>query len=172
MFEIKKNGFMLAMALIATASFAESFSTTEYIKVSGSTPLYSTIREDVPSERCYDVKEPIQNGTSNGNVIGAILGGAAGGVLGHQIGGGTGKTVATVGGAVLGTLAGQSVGSKYNTPSDGSYRVVQKCETVYTTRTRQVLSGYVNFAKFKGKEIRIESDEPLKQIPVTVTYSY
>lgn len=172
MFKLKKNGFILAMVLVATTSFAEGFSTTEYIKVSSSTPLYSTITEDVPSERCYDVKEQIQNGTSNGNVIGAILGGAAGGILGHQIGGGTGKTAATVGGAVLGTLAGQSVGSKYNTPSDGSYRVVEKCETVYTTRTRQVLSGYLNVAKFKGQEIRIESDEPMKRIPVTVTYSY
>ncbi len=172
MFEMKKNGFILTMALLANTSFAEDFSTTEYIKVSSSTPLYSTSSEDVPSERCYDVREPIQNGTSNGNVIGAILGGAAGGVLGHQIGGGRGKTVATVGGAVLGTLAGQNVGSKYNTPSNGSYRVVQKCETVYETRRRQVLSGYVNVAKLKGKEIRIESDEPLKHIPVTVTYSY
>jgi len=172
MFEMKKNGFILAMVLVATASFAEGFSSTEYIKVSSSTPLYSTISEDVPSERCYDIREPIQNGTSNGNVIGAILGGAAGGILGHQIGGGTGKTVATVGGAVLGTLAGQSMGSKYNTPSDGSYRVVQKCETVYEARRRQAVSRYVNLANFKGKEIRIESDEPLKHIPVTVTYSY
>ncbi|MGZ8548101.1 MAG: glycine zipper 2TM domain-containing protein [Sulfuricurvum sp.] len=169
---MKKNSFILAMVLAATTSFAEGFSTTEYIKVSSSTPLYSTISEDVPSEKCYDVREPIQNGTSNGNIIGAILGGAAGGVLGHQIGGGRGKTAATVGGAVLGTIAGQSVGSKYNTPSDGSYRVVQKCETVYEMRRRQVRSGYVNIAKLKGQEIRIESDEPLKRIPVTVTYSY
>ncbi|HEX5624288.1 MAG TPA: glycine zipper 2TM domain-containing protein [Sulfuricurvum sp.] len=165
--------YLLASLLLGSvAAHAESFSMTEYVPVIRSTPVYDVVTEDVPSEKCYDVKEPVQSGTQNADVIGAVAGGAIGGVLGHQVGGGKGKTAATVAGAVLGTLAGQNVGSKYNTPASSSYNVVRKCETVYTTKSRKVLTGYVNVAKVKGQEFSVESDQPLKKIPVTVTYSY
>lgn len=163
---------LAAMILGSSALSAESFSTTEYIKVSNSIPSYTTVNEDVPSEQCQDVREEVQSGTQNADVVGAVAGGALGGVLGHNVGGGRGKTAATVGGAILGVLAGQNIGSKYNTPKGDSYRVVRKCQTVYTTKSRKVLGGYTNVAKLKGQEIRIESDRPLDQIPVTVTYSY
>lgn len=163
---------LAAMILGSSALSAESFSTTEYVNVSNSIPIYSTVDEDIPTEQCQDVKEQIQSGTQNADVVGAVAGGAIGGVLGHQVGGGRGKTVATVGGAILGVLAGQNIGSKYNTPEGNSYRIVRRCETVYTTKSRKVLSGYTNIAKLKGQEIRIESDHRLKQIPVTATYSY
>lgn len=164
-----------AISLIfgGSALMADGFSTVEYVNVSKSTPFYSTIQEEVPSQKCYDVQEQVSSGgSSNNDVVGAVAGGVLGGVLGHNVGGGTGKTVATVGGAVLGTLAGQNIGSKYNSSSAPTYQVVRKCETVTTMRSRQVLGGYSNIAKFKGKEISVESDQPLKQIPVTVTYSY
>jgi uncharacterized protein YcfJ len=168
---------ILPVALSALVSssllMAESFSIVEYLNVTRSAPIYATIQEEVPSERCYDVKEEVssQSGGSS-DVVGAVVGGALGGVLGHQVGGGKGKTAATVGGAVLGTLAGQNIGSKYNTPQNATYRIVRKCEVTNTFKSRQVLSGYNNFAKVKGKEISVESDQPLKQIPVTITYSY
>ncbi|MFZ2890141.1 glycine zipper 2TM domain-containing protein [Sulfuricurvum sp.] len=153
-----------------SALFAESFSTTEYVTVTKSVPNYSTIQETVPSERCYDVKEQVSSG-SNNDIVGAVAGGALGGVIGHQIGGGSGKTVATVGGAVLGTLAGQRVGSTYGN-SAPTYQIVRKCETVNSYKTRQVMDGYTNFAKYKGREISVESNTALKQIPITITYSY
>lgn len=163
----------LSLVFAGSAAMADSFSAVEYVKVTRSIPAYSTIQEEIPSEKCYDVKEQVSAASSgNADVVGAVLGGALGGVLGHNVGGGTGKTAATVGGAVLGTLAGQNVGSKYNTPQDATYRIVRRCETVNTIQTRQILGGYTNVAKFKGKEISVESDQPLKQIPVTVTYSY
>lgn len=168
----KFSYLLSAMILGSSALCAESFSVTEYVKVSNSVPAYTTVSEDVPSERCQDVKEQVQSGTQNADVVGAVAGGALGGVLGHNIGGGKGKTAATVGGAILGVLAGQNIGSKYNTPQNDTYKIVRKCETVYSTKTRQVISGYTNVAKIKGQEIRIDSEQPLKQIPVTVTYSY
>ncbi|HEX5328944.1 glycine zipper 2TM domain-containing protein [Sulfuricurvum sp.] len=164
--------FALAALLVSSGLMAEGFSTTEYITVTKSVPHYSTIQEEIPSEKCYDVQEKVTSGGTNNDVVGAVVGGALGGVLGHQVGGGKGKTVATVGGAVLGTLAGQNVGSKYNTPATSSYQTVRKCENVTTVKTRQVLGGYTNVAKLKGKEISVESDQPMKQIPVTITYSY
>jgi len=169
---ISSSRFALVLLLTGSAVMGESFSTVEYIKVTKSTPIFSTIQEQIPSEKCYDVQEQVNSGGVNNNVIGAVAGGALGGVLGHQIGGGTGKTVATVGGAILGTLAGQHVANSSGGNTAPSYQTVRRCETVNTVRSRQVLSGYTNFAKFKGKEISVESDQPLLQIPVTVTYSY
>jgi uncharacterized protein YcfJ len=165
--------FALAVLFAGSAVMADSFSTVEYVKVIQSTPIMSTIQEQVPSEKCYDVQEQVSSGGGGGNsVVGAVAGGAIGGVLGHQIGGGTGKTVATVGGAILGTLAGQNVANNYGGNTPATYRTVRRCETVNTVRTREVLSGYANTARYKGREITVESNDPLKQIPVTVTYSY
>ncbi|MDP1783894.1 MAG: glycine zipper 2TM domain-containing protein, partial [Sulfuricurvum sp.] len=102
---------MLAATILGCSTLsAESFSTTEYIKINRSIPVYDTVTEDVPSEQCYDVKEQAQSGTQNADVVGAVAGGALGGVLGHNVGGGRGKTAATVGGAILGVLAGQNIG--------------------------------------------------------------
>lgn len=169
----KMSHIALSLLFAGSALMADSFSTVEYVNVIRSIPAYSNIQEEVPNEKCYDVKEQVSAASGgNADVVGAVLGGALGGVLGHNVGGGSGKTAATVGGAVLGTLAGQNIGSKYNTPTNETYRVVRKCEVVNTIRTRQVLNGYTNVGKFKGKEISVESDQPLKQIPVTVTYSY
>ena len=162
----------LSVLFSASAVMAESFSVTEYITVTKSIPHYSTIQEEIPSQKCYDVQEQVSSGGTNNDVIGAVVGGALGGVLGHQVGGGKGKTAATVGGAVLGTLAGQNVGSKYNTPATTTYQTVRKCENITTVKTRQVLGGYTNVAKLKGKEISVESDQPLKKKTVTVTYTY
>ena len=162
----------LSVLFSTSVVMAENFSTVEYVNVIRSTPNYSTIQEEVPSQKCYDVQEQVSSGGTNNDVIGAVVGGALGGVLGHQVGGGKGKTAATVGGAVLGTLAGQNVGSKYNTPSSTTYQTVRKCENITTVKTRQVVDGYINYAKFKGREISVESNSALKQIPVTVTYSY
>lgn len=152
---------------------AESFSTVEYVNVTKSTPIYSTVQEEVMSEKCYDVQQQVSaGGSNNADVVGAVAGGAIGGVLGHQVGKGKGNTVATIGGAVIGTLVGQNVGSQYTTTSQPAYQTVRRCEPVKSYRTRQIMQGYTNVAKFKGHEISIESDQPIKQIPVTVTYSY
>lgn len=80
--------------------------------------------------------------------------------------------MATVGGAVLGTLAGKDIGSKYNTSSSGSYQIVRKCEQVPTIQSHKEITGYMSTGSFKGETIRVQSKEPLKQIPITVTYSY
>lgn len=163
----------LAALFAGSAVMADSFSTVEYVKVNQSTPIMTTIQEQVPSEKCYDVQEQVNSGSSGGNsVVGALAGGAIGGVLGNQIGRGSGKTAATVGGAILGTLAGQNVANNYGDNTPATYRNVRRCETVNTVRTRQVLGGYTNIGRYKGREISVESNEPLRQIPVTVTYSY
>ncbi len=173
MFKHTMSYIVASLLVGGSALYGESFSMVEYINVSKSSPITATINEEIPVEKCSDVKEKVGGGIGeHGDIIGAVAGGALGGVLGHQVGGGRGKTAATVGGAVLGTIAGQKVGSAYSTPSGETYKIVRKCEVTQTIQSRQVISGYKNVAKLKGKEIVVESDQPMKQIPVTVTYSY
>lgn len=164
----------LALALLASSSaMAESFSVVEYVTVTKSVPHYSAIQEQVPTQRCVDVQEPVNSPIVSNDTLGALVGGALGGVVGNQFGGGSGKTAATIGGAVLGSLAGQKIAnSNGGSNTAPSYQVVRKCETVNNYTTRQVLSGYMNYAKLKGKEIVVETDQAVKQIPVTITYSY
>jgi uncharacterized protein YcfJ len=160
------------LLLIASAVQGESFSVSEHLKVHRSTPIYTTIEEEIPHEKCYDVKEEVRSGGGVNEIVGAVAGGALGGVIGHQFGGGSGKTAATVGGAVLGTIAGQKAAGSYGSNGKTTYQVVRKCETHHTIESRKVLSGYRNVAKIKDKEIVVESESPLKHIPITVTYSY
>lgn len=164
---------IIVIALGASLN-ADGFSNVEYVKVTSSDPIYSTVNDEVYVEQCRDVKEAVNNsGSGATDIIGAVVGGALGGVLGHNVGGGTGKTMATVGGAVLGTLAGKDIGSKYNTSSaNGSYQIVRKCEQVPTTKSHKEITGYMSTGTFRGETIRVESDQPLKQIPITVTYNY
>lgn len=173
---MKKTTLSLVLATMLGVSLsAEGFSNVEYVNVTQSDPIYSTVNDEVYTEQCRDVREAVNNGGGSGSndVIGAVVGGALGGVLGHNVGGGKGKTLATVGGAVLGTLAGKDIGSKYNTPSDsGSYQIVRKCERVPSMQSHREITGYMSTGTFRGETIRVQSKEPLRQIPVTVTYSY
>jgi uncharacterized protein YcfJ len=161
-------------ALLASSASAESFTTTEYVKVISSEAIYSTVNEEVPTERCFDEKVYTGNGSSStGSIGGTLLGGALGGVLGNQVGGGKGKTAATIGGAVLGAFAGNKVGSGYDKPAGNeTYNIVRKCEVIKNIVQRQVLSGYNNRAVIKGQNINVESSNKISQIPVTITYSY
>lgn len=46
-----------------------------------------------------------------------------------------------------------------------TYQVVRKCEVFKKIQSRQLVGGYKNVVKLKEKEIIIESDQPMKQIP-------
>jgi uncharacterized protein YcfJ len=82
---LKSQMSLIALSLIfgGSALMADSFSTVEYVNVIRSTPVYSTIQEEVPSQKCYDVQEQVGGGTNN-DVVGAVVGGALGGVLGNR----------------------------------------------------------------------------------------
>ncbi len=161
-----KKSTLIAVALLASSILsAESVTTTQYLKVIKSTPVYGE------AQPCVDgVAQPSSTGTVGGigkDTIGTLAGGAIGGLLGTQVGSGRGKTVATIGGALLGAMAGKTAASNYgNAPTAQAV----KCNT--TAQGTKVIAGYTNTAHLNGKEIQVQSDQPLTQIPVTVTYSY
>ncbi len=164
-----KTLVLCAAALVATAVFAENFTITENVKVTRSEPVYKTVTSERPIKECWD-ESVERRGSSGGNdVVGGIVGGAIGGALGNQVGKGSGKTAATIGGAIVGTMVGQGLSRGDSAPQN---EVVQKCKTRYESESRQVLSGYNNYATYKGREIVKFSETPLTSITVYSHISY
>lgn len=175
-----KTNLLLVYLLLATAAIAdssgydiESLSNTvtrdiEYVPVTRSEPVYSNIIKNIPHEVCQDQQVAVQHQTGSNSPMGAIVGGIIGGVLGHQIGGGSGKVAATIGGATVGTMIGQSSSRDPRT----TYQSVRRCVIQYETKSENVLTGYINYAKYHGQDIAKMSDEPLKEIKVTNSFSF
>ncbi|WP_200762608.1 glycine zipper 2TM domain-containing protein [Nitrosophilus alvini] len=153
---------------LVSALFGETFTYTEYLPVTKSEPNYRIVTKRVPYQECWDEQVPVSSSSSDGT-LGAVIGGAAGGILGHQVGEGSGKTAATIGGAVIGTLVGKSLAEKQQ-PAPG-YQIVKRCRTKYQETQERILE-YKNYANFNGHQIIKFSNQPLKQIPVTVTVTY
>ena len=139
-----------------------------YVKVSHSEPIYSNITRTIPTEVCEDQQVAIQQPSDNG-IVGGILGAVVGGVLGHQVGGGSGKVAATIGGAAVGTMMGQNA---TRTNGQVDYQTVRQCSTQYKTQNESIITGYINYAKFKGRDIAKSSNQPLKEIKVTNSFSF
>jgi uncharacterized protein YcfJ len=140
----------------------------EYVSVTHSEPIYSKITKNIPHEVCQDQQVAVHQQNGGSNIIGGLVGAAIGGVIGHQIGGGSGKVAATIGGAALGTMAGQNA----NGDSQTSYQTVRRCFTQYDTQEDTVVTGYMNYAKFHGRDIAKTSNQPLKEIKVTSSFSF
>ncbi|MDP1783912.1 MAG: glycine zipper 2TM domain-containing protein [Sulfuricurvum sp.] len=174
---MKTNIISVCLTLAATALIAQPItygteanlitSDIEYVPVTRSEPIYSTITKNIPHEVCQDQQVAIQQQSGN-SLIGGIVGGIIGGVLGHQVGGGSGKVAATIGGAAVGTMVGQGA----NRDSRTSYQTVRRCVIQYETQSENVLTGYINYAKYHDQDIAKMSDEPLKEIKVTNFFSF
>jgi uncharacterized protein YcfJ len=165
-----KNAVMMLIGLLTILQANEvDFSEAEYVKVFKSTPIYSDVRRRIPHEVCEEVMIKPNDKTSNNGTAGAIVGGIIGGVLGHQIGGGSGNTAATIGGATIGTLIGHNAAAE---DSIARYEKVRRCSTQYEYITEKIITGYTNFAHFKGKDIAKVTSEPIKEIKITHEYSF
>ncbi len=181
---IKKS--ILTILAFTTLVSAQSFSYTEYVRVSQAKPHYERTTERIPYQECYDERVRINRAySSNQNaynqqqqVVGAVLGGAVGGAIGHQIGKGKGNDIATVGGAILGTIVGgnmanQGASSPQRVYQEPQFQTQRKCVTKYReSRGVSRITGYENIAYYKGHKIVKYSDQRLSTIPVTVTISY
>ncbi|MDD2828341.1 MAG: glycine zipper 2TM domain-containing protein [Sulfuricurvum sp.] len=140
----------------------------EYVSVTRSEPIYSTVSKKIPHEVCEDQQVAVQEQGGNSNVVGGLVGAALGGVLGHQLGGGSGKVATTIGGAAIGTMLGQNA----DRPTQTNYQTVRRCYTQYDMQTDNVITGYMNYAKYRGRDIAKTSSQPLKEIKVTNSFSF
>jgi uncharacterized protein YcfJ len=165
---MKKLTLMVLLSLPIFASEYSNVNSVEYVPVTHSVPIYSTVTRMIPHEVCQDQQVAVQQQSSGNNVAAGIIGGVIGGVLGHQIGGGSGKVAATIGGAALGTMVGQNAASDTQT----TYQTVRRCFTQYENQKETIITGYTNYAKYRGKDIAKTSDQPLKEIKVINSFSF
>lgn len=165
---MKKLTLMVLLSLPIFASEYSNVNSVEYVPVTHSVPIYSTVTRMIPHEVCQDQQVAVQQQSGGNNVAAGIIGGVIGGVLGHQIGGGSGKVAATIGGAALGTMAGQNAANDTQT----TYQTVRRCFTQYESQKETIITGYTNYAKYRGKDIAKTSDQPLKEIKIINSFSF
>lgn len=172
---MKKRTLLLAIATLTLQ--AGSFTITDEVRVTSSTPEYKTITKKVPYQECWDEEIPVRRYGSNYNnsnsPFGTIIGGVAGGVLGNQVGKGRGKDLATIGGALIGGIVGHNLsGREHHRSSSTTYETRQRCTTRYTQTQEEKLIGYRNIGHYKGNRITKISNRRLRYIPVTIKVNY
>ena len=170
---------LIALGFLAILAQANSFTTTNYVKVEHSKAKYENVTRRTPYEECWDERVPVQRNRygrdHRRDGFGTLIGGVAGGILGNQVGRGRGKTIATIGGALIGSLVGNNLSQKdYNDNSYSytTYETKRRCTTHYNEIRERKFVGYKNVGFFKGHKIIKFSQEKLNYIPVTITVSY
>ncbi len=169
---MKKTILLLTTAILTL--HASSFTMTDEVRVTSSTPIYKTVTKRVPYQECWDESVPVRrsSGYTDGFPIGTILGGVAGGVLGHQVGGGRGKDFATVGGAIIGSFMGHNMSRNQREDAYTSYETKRRCVTRYNENEEEKFIGYKSIGRYKGKRITKISDTKLRFIPIEITVHY
>ncbi len=175
---------LLLAGLIALSSsqlVASSTSSTQYVDVISSEPIYKTINVRVPYEevvsKSYTIKVPCGQSYSkqNQNTIGldTIIGAGLGVALGHQVGKGSGKTAAKVFGGLLGAgIANGNREGQYQTNYCNETRYRDEVVTRYDYRTEKKIQGYLNKFIFNGVEHSKRTNRPKKVIKVRTTISF
>ena len=181
---------ILGLGILVAVVNANSFDTTQYIKVVKSKPKYENIIKRTPYQECWDERVPVQRNhhrrhhyrrDSNTNGFGTLIGGVAGGILGNQVGKGRGRTIATIGGALIGSLVGNNLSQRGNDQgyydngdsySYVTYETKRRCNTRYNESSERKFVGYKNIGFYKGRKIVKYSQTKLNYIPVTITVSY
>lgn len=169
---MKKTITILTLAFLGLQ--ANSFTITDEVRVSSSSPVYKTITKRVPYQECWDESVPVQSrgGYTDDYPIGTIIGGVAGGVIGHQVGKGRGKDLATVGGAIIGSIVGHNMSKNQRRDSYTTYETRQRCVTRYSENEEEKFIGYKNIGYYKGKRITKISNRRLSYIPINIKVNY
>ncbi len=169
------------LAITANNLSASPTSSTQYVDVISSEPIYKTINVRVPYEevvsKSYTVKVPCGQSYSeqNQNSIGidTIIGAGLGVALGHQVGKGSGKTAAKVLGGLLGAgIANGNRAGQYQTNYCNETRYRDEVVTRYDYVTEKKIQGYLNKFIFNGVEHTKRTNRPQKVIKIRTTISF
>lgn len=143
--------------------------TEDYARVVSSRPIYRSVEERIPSQRCWTetVREEPRNENSP---AGAIVGGVVGGALGHAVGhGSSNKKIGTAVGAVLGATVGNEVSKNRAHADEGGYRERERCQETSRTERREEIIGYDVDYQYQGRTYSTRMDhQPGSRIRVAV----
>jgi uncharacterized protein YcfJ len=155
------------LAHIASAGYEES---EDYARVLNSRPIYRTVEERVPQQRCW-TETVHEDSRSDNSPAGAIVGGVVGGALGHAVGhGNSNKKIGTAVGVVLGATVGNEVSKNRAQANDnGGYRERERCQDSSRTERREEIIGYDVDYQYQGRTYSTRMDHrPGNRIRVAV----
>lgn len=156
-------------------AWADNNRHTDFANVTHVAPIYKTIKQSVPQERCWveTVREEHQPHRRN-SATGTIIGGVVGGVIGNEVGRGrSNKRI----GAVVGSLLGISIAndiahanrSHTSQNNQASYRDITRCEVTEHIETKRITDGYNVSYNYQGSSYTTRMDtHPGKRIKVIV----
>jgi len=162
-------------AIASNYVWADNNRHTGFANVTHVAPIYKTIKQSVPQERCWveSVREEHQPRQRN-SATGTIIGGVVGGVIGNEVGRGRGNKRI---GAVVGSLLGMSIANdiahknRSHTAQSNhvSYRDVTRCEVTEHIETKRIADGYNVSYNYQGGSYTTRMDtHPGKRIKVMV----
>lgn len=148
---------------------------TDFANVTHVAPIYKTIKQSVPQERCWveSVREEHRPHRNNATTS-TIIGGVVGGVIGNEVGHGRGNKRI---GAVVGSLLGMSIAndiahanSSHTSQNNRvSYHDVRRCEVTEHIETKRIVDGYNVSYNYQGGSYTTRMDtHPGKRIKVMV----
>lgn len=166
---------IIVSAIASSHAQADNNRHTGFANVTHVAPIYKTIKQSVPQERCWveSVREEHQSHRHN-SATSTIIGGVVGGVIGNEVGRGrSNKRI----GAVVGSLLGMSIANdiahvnRNHTPRGNrvSYRDVTRCEVTEHIETKRITDGYNVSYNYQGGSYTTRMDtHPGKRIKVMV----
>lgn len=154
----------------ATVSWADYEQTEDFARVLSSRPIYRTIEDRVPQERCWNETVREETRSEGTSPAGAIVGGVVGGALGHAVGhGSSNKKIGTAVGVVLGATVGNQVARDRAQHEEVSYRDRERCQTSHAIERRQEIVGYDVDYQYLGRTFSTRMDHnPGNRIRVAV----
>ena len=141
---MNKIVMVCAAAILPTFAFANSSNYATIIEVN---PVYKNNYVMRYESECYNVEVPVYRnrtvqGSTEDQVVGAIIGGA----IGNQFGRGSGKDAMTV----LGAIVGANKGSSRQIQEIAGYRIEEQCNRVSRTVNEPTIYKYNIRYEFNG----------------------
>lgn len=163
--------FLIVSALVGSVGFAPRVfaagydQTEDFARVLSSRPIYRSVEERIPQQRCWT--ESVREESSSDN---SPVGGVVGGALGHAVGHGhSNKKIGTAVGAVLGATVGNEVAKNRAQANDGGYRERERCQETSRTERREEVIGYDVDYQYQGRTYSTRMDhQPGSRIRVAV----
>lgn len=165
------NLSVVLCASCASVSWADYDQTEDYARVISSRPVYRTVEDRVPQERCWNETVREESRSEGPSPAGAIVGGVVGGALGHAVGhGSSNKKIGTAVGVVLGATVGNQVARDRAQGGDEvTYRDRERCQTSHAVERRQEIVGYDVDYQYLGRTFSTRMDHnPGNRIRVAV----
>lgn len=119
-------------------------------------PVYETVTETLPPERCRQRHDGGYFGDRDSALVGTLVGGVLGGVLGNQVGGGNGRTAMTIAGTVIGAVVGNRVGEGVD--ARAARGPDYACTGGDYAETHEALVGYRVKYRYRGQVFTTHTD--------------